>query len=256
MKHTVIKYPLMAGMMLTGFGAVAVADDTMGKAWTIQAGLVAAGNTSYYKDVGEEGCILPLIIAEYKRLYFHGVEAGYSLYQWGNNQEVLVVSGVTFDGYNSNDSDYLSGMEDRDKAWEIGFAYKFLIGGGELEIRLMNDLGTSHEGYSIRVDYEHELWSGEKHMIAWYSGLEYWDESRTDYYFGVKESEALPDRAAYSPSGHVQAFTGLNAVKKINSRISLIANTEYRTAGATVSDSPITSRNDQLSGYLGIFTEF
>ncbi|MEJ2622259.1 MAG: MipA/OmpV family protein [Candidatus Thiodiazotropha sp.] len=242
--------------LLFGFSTHSFAENSDNATWQVQVGPVASVNTSFYQGVGEEYYLLPLVIAEYKRFYLQGIDAGYRFYQREDGQQLAVEIGRTFDGYESNDARFLSGMATRKAAWETRLVYEAIVGGGQLKGKLMQDISHSHEGFSAHLEYERPLWNDETHLVTWLAGGEYWDSKKTDYYFGVDASEARSNRVAYSASDSHNLFVGGNAIKQLTPKFSVMLNAEYRIASDAVKNSPLVSRNDQWSAYGGIFYEF
>ncbi|MES9831951.1 MAG: MipA/OmpV family protein [Candidatus Thiodiazotropha sp. DIVDIV] len=225
----------------------------------IQIGLVTAVNSTYYKDLDEEYYLLPLVIAEYDRFYLQGVHGGYRFFQDDEGQSLALEIRRTFDGYSSgdiDDSDALEGMADRDQAWEAGLAYEVSIAGGQTKAKLMQDISDTHKGFSARFEYERPFWTDEAHMLSWYTGTEYWNSKKADYYFGVTREEVTSTRSYYSADDSYTIFLGSNVIKRINENITLLANVEYIQASNAVKESPLTDRHDQWSAYVGIFYQF
>jgi len=244
------------GCLLVGLSNFSQADDGVDSGLHLQMGVVAAANTSYYQGVDQEQFVLPLVIAEYKDFYLQGTFAGYRFFQGEGGQGLALEIGATFDGYESGDASFLIGMADRDSAWEAGIVYWAPVAGGQLTGKLMQDVGDSHGGFSARLDYERPLWMDETHLVSWFVGAEYWDRAKTDYYFGVTESESRPTRPEYVAQDSTGVFLGANFLKQLSPRFSLIASADYRAASGAVEDSPLVVRADQWSAYAGIFYEF
>ncbi|MEW8325674.1 MAG: MipA/OmpV family protein [Candidatus Thiodiazotropha sp.] len=223
---------------------------------SVQIGLVTSANSSFYRDVGEEYYFLPLVIAEYDRFYLEGIEGGYRFYQGDEGQGLALEIRHTFDGYQSDDSDALAGMADRDAAWEAGLAYEVGLAGGEAKAKLMQDVSDTHNGFSARIEYERPFWTSDDRTVSWYAGSEYWNSKKTDYYFGVAPEEATPTRQAYTADRSYSIFLGSNAVKRIDDNVNLILSAEYLRASDAVGDSPLTTRRDQWSAYAGVFYRF
>lgn len=239
-----------------GLSSQAFAEDEVDSTRQVQVGLVASTNTSFYRGVGEKNYLLPLAIAEYKDFYLQGIDVGYRLYRSKDGQGLAVEIGRTFDGYESDEADFLTGMADRKAAWEARLVYEAPVGGGQLTGKLMQDIGHSHDGFAARLDYERPFCVGESHMMTWFAGGEYWDSAKTNYYFGVNASEARPNRAAYAASDSFSLFVGGNAIKRLSPKFSLIISAEYRSANDALADSPLVTRSDQWSAYGGIFYSF
>ncbi|MES9991247.1 MAG: MipA/OmpV family protein [Candidatus Thiodiazotropha sp.] len=244
------RYTALTGLFIATIGTPLQAEQSR------QVGLVAAVNSSFYQGADNERYLLPLLIVDYDRFYLQGINGGYRLYRDESGQSLALELRRTFDGYSSDDSDTLDGMEDRDGAWEAGLAYEVSVAGGQAKAKLMQDISATHDGFSARLEYERNLWTDDAHMLTWYAGTEYWDSKKTDYYFGVTREEATSTRAFYAADESVSVYLGSNAVKRISTNISLIASAEYLWMTDTVNDSPLTAKQDQWTAYAGIFYQF
>ncbi|MBN0989565.1 MipA/OmpV family protein [Amphritea pacifica] len=248
--------PIVMGGMLMGLSSCLLAEDNVDGKSQVQVGLVASVNSSFYRGADNDLFVLPLVIAEYGRFYLNGVDAGYRFYQREDGQRFAIEVGRTFDGYESGDSSFLSGMAERKAVWEARIVYEALVGGGRLKGKLMQDISDRHGGFSARLNYEHLFWQNETTMVTWVTGGEYWDSAKTDYYFGVRDSETRLNRQAYSASENLSLFVGSNVIKKLSPNVSLVLSAEYRMAGDAVDESPIVADGDQWSAYGGIFYKF
>jgi outer membrane protein len=232
------------------------AEDNVDASLQLQVGLATSVNTSFYHGVSEEYFVFPLVMAEYGRYYLEATNIGYRVYQGQSGQRLAIEIDRTFDGYESGDASFLSGMVERKAAWEAGVVYEAFVGGGQLKGKLMKDISDVHEGFSTRLEYERSLWQDEAHLVTWFAGGEYWDRAKTDYYFGVESSEVRPDRPAYSAPDSHSLFVGGNAFKQLNPEVTLFLSAEYRSASAEVKDSPLVTQVDQWSTYGGFFYQF
>jgi outer membrane protein len=223
---------------------------------SVQIGLVTSANSSFYKDVGGEYYVLPLVIAEYDRFYLQGVHGGYRFFQDDEGHSLALEIRHTFDGYSSDDSDALAGMTGRDAAWEAGVAYEVNMVGGHVKAKLMQDFSDTHDGFSARLEYERPFWTEDALMVSWYTGSEYWNDKKTDYYFGVTSEEATLRRPIYATDESYSFYVGSNAINRIDDNISLLASVEYLRMSDAVIGSPLTARQDQWSAYAGVFYQF
>jgi outer membrane protein len=120
----------------------------------------------------------------------------------------------------------------------------------------MHDISDTHDGFTVRAEYERSLLTGSTYMLNWFGGSEYWSSKKTDYYFGVTPQEATLLRPAYTVDESYNVFAGINAVKRFNAEYSLIASAEYQWMTDEVNNSPLTTRQDQWTVYAGVFYQF
>lgn len=238
-------------------GLLCMAAGTLSQAASdIQVGLVGSANSTFYKQMDQEYYLLPLIIAQYDRFYLQGISGGYRLVQFEEGQSLSLELRHTFDGYSSDDSDALRGMADRDPAWEAGLAYEVDLAGGQMKTKLMQDISNTHKGFSARIEYERPYWTRDDLMFSWYTGSEYWNDKKSDYYFGVTAAEANATRDEYTADQSHSLFVGTNALMQISENLRLIISAEYLRMSDSVKQSPLTERQDQWSTYAGIFYHF
>ncbi|MEW8462088.1 MAG: MipA/OmpV family protein, partial [Candidatus Thiodiazotropha endolucinida] len=83
-----------------------------------------------------------------------------------------------------------------------------------------------------------------------------WSRKKTNYYFGVTPEESTSSRPVYTADENYSLFAGVNAVKRLNDRYSLIASADYQWMTDEIDDSPLTTRQDQWTLYAGIFYQF
>ncbi len=238
-------------------GLLCMAAGTLSQAESdIQVGLVGSANSTFYKQMDQEYYLLPLVIAEYDRFYLQGISGGYRLIEFEEGHSLALEVRHTFDGYSSDDSDFLKGMADRDPAWEMGLAYELNLAGGQMKTQLMQDISNTHKGFSARIEYERPYWTSDDLMLSWYTGSEYWNEKKSDYYFGVTAAEANATRSEYRADQTHSLFVGTNAFKQISENLRLIFSAEYLQESDSVDQSPLTEERDQWSTYAGIFYQF
>ena len=248
-----IRLKLYAGFI--GLIGAAINTSSMAER-SVQLGLVASANSSFYKGVDEEYFLLPLMIAEYDRFYLQGTHGGFRFFKDDNDQSLALELSYTFDGYKSSDSDALRGMDDRDPAWEAGLVYEVGLAGGQAQTKLMQDVSGRHKGFSAGLQYERPFWTDDGLVVSWYARSEYWNSKKTDYYFGVSREEATSSRSFYAADKSYRFYLGSNVSKRINDNISLIASAEYLRMSVAANDSPLTDRQDQWSAYAGVFYQF
>jgi outer membrane scaffolding protein for murein synthesis (MipA/OmpV family) len=68
-------YTGLIGLLSIAFNTPSQAENS------VKVGLVASVNSSFYKDVGEEYYVLPLVLAEYGRFYLQGIHGDYRLFE-------------------------------------------------------------------------------------------------------------------------------------------------------------------------------
>ena len=236
--------------------ANAFSQETTQDAFNMKIGVGVSANTGVYSGINEEFSVVPLIMLEYKNFYFQGATAGYRIFQHANGTGLSFEVSRTSDGYKASDANELKGLDDRIGAWEIGLNFETMVIGGQLKANLMQDVSETHEGLSAKLQYERPLLMGATHMMTWYAGGDFWDQERTQYYYGVNQSEATTSRASYKPTNSTNLFVGTNVIKQLSPKFSVLANAQYMMLGEAREESPLVNKDDQWSTFAAVVYQF
>ncbi len=77
------------------------------------------------------------------------------------------------------------------------------------------------------------------------------DENLSDYYFGVSEAEARPDRPAYSPGDSQWIGFGINTAWHASEKIVLFANVGFVGADSSIENSPLVEEPNFSALFVG-----
>ncbi|MGB1238364.1 MAG: MipA/OmpV family protein [Pseudomonadales bacterium] len=176
----------------------------------------------------------------------------------GSDESDLQVSATLAIGgaaYDSDDSDHFVGMEDRDNSVDAGISAQLEALGGTFGAQLLGDVSSTHDGFTMDLNYSRgmPLAGGFFEPVV---GLELLSEDYTDYYYGVKTSEARAGRAAYSADGALNAYIGYSYVYPVNEQLSVIHNARYTRLSDEISDSSLVDRDNTWSASLGLIYRF
>ena len=84
-----------------------------------------------------------------------------------------------------------------------------------------------------------------KRWVIWPSyGISWISDDSTDYYFGIDEDEARPDRPVYTPNSAITHKLSIYAAYQYNTHLSLISYGDYVVFSNNINDSPLVSPND------------
>ncbi len=198
-----------------------------------------------YKGTKGKVLLLPYLEAKHKGFYIRGLETGY---------EYAMDGGFTFggfakgrlDGYKGSDSDDLNGMQERTYALEGGIKASFgSYDAGRVSAFASNDISGVHNGYELGVEYS-KMFIHEKSTIIPYVSLKKESKKLTDYYYGVKNSEATPQRAEYSPKGAVNTEIGVRYMYKVSDNIDFIGGASYAKLDEEIHKSPIVKDKERF----------
>lgn len=153
----------------------------------------------------------------------------------------------------TDDHDRLNGMDDIDRAGEIGVRLRYISGpfnsygtlrkgfGGH--DGLLGEIGTK---YRYRANDKLTLWSGVELQLA--------DDEFTGTYFGVTPSESITSgHGVYNPSGGAYAANvSLEARYMVTPNTSLMGKISYERLLGDAADSPLVENRNQPSISIGV----
>ncbi len=221
----------------------------------IKVGVVGLVKNMPYKDLKEEMFLSPLFTLKYGDFYIQGPNLGYKLYQ----QEAFEIDAIFMPamlGYESKDSTYLKGMEDRDLDLSSGLELRYKTGFNEFSLKMMYDFFNTHNGYTLSTEYGRNFLINENNVLTCYAGIEYFSDKKSDYYFGVKQREATENRRQYKVEETINQYIGIKTLYQIDQRWSLLGKVEYKNLDEKIYDSPIIEKHGYAIGYVGVLYAF
>ena len=238
--------PLIALLAAT---APALAQQPDPPRWTV--GALVIDRDAPYRDLDEGLLVVPLVRFEGERAYLRGLRGGVRLVE-SPGHELAVFAQARLDGYDSKDSPYLAGMEDRRASLDLGLASTWTSQTlGALELSAAVDALDRSGGYELAAS-----WTGRFAAGAWTflpgASLRWQDAKMMDYYYGVRTSEALPGRAAYSADAALTPDVSVLATRELGKRWSVFARASHAWLPSEVTDSPLVDRNGNTSLFLGV----
>ena len=208
-------------------------------------GFGAGYTESIYEGKGNEFIPIPAIGYIGESLEFYGPFGSYKFVNDGPFSARARLA-VRFDGYEAEDSASLSGMDDRDRTIDGGLVFGYQPKDvARFELSYMHDVLSKHKGSETSFQISRQFNRGPFFFVPEVS-VHYLSANLIDYYYGVKESEATANRAAYSAKSGLSYRADLNFSTPILfggfTRIDL----GYIWYANEISDSPIV---DETEGY-------
>lgn len=156
----------------------------------------------------------------------------------------------------ASDNDDLAGMEDIDRAYELGVQVSY--GAGPVtafgSVRRGFD---GHEGLTGEVGAKYRTDLSDR--VTLWSGLSlgYGNGDYNDTYFGVNAAEAAPGRPAYDIGGGFnKAAISFEARYALTDNVAVLGEVEYGKLIGDAADSPVVQDEYQPSLKLGIVRKF
>jgi len=218
------------------------------------AGLGVGVGNSVYKGDDTRVIAVPLIRYNYGDFYISGKSLGYNIIA-DEAFEFGVIGQWRTDGYDDDDSHYLKGMEDRNMSFDGGLSTSYKDGWGKTTLSYVTDLLSVHDGQELALSYGKRFSSGN-FSVTPSVGTAYKTSNLTDYYYGVMNKEALPNRAAYKCGESVDPFVNINIRYDFNPNWSALGMLGCEFLGSEITDSPIVDDNYQAMLMAGVMYSF
>jgi outer membrane protein len=244
----------------SGIGDVASLPETRTEAGTGlhgMLGIAALNQPEYIGSDNDETRAVPLININYNDIaYIKFNRAG--VWFWKTPD-----TGVRFGavikprrGWDDSDGSRLSGMNDRDDSIEAGLNLAWYFDHGELEFAYLTDVSDESDGDSAYINLAYTLVENPQWRLRGVVNLEYLDDDVTDYYWGVRQSEAIPGRPRYKPDDAWNTSAGLVATYSFSPSWALLGGAVYTVLGDDIEDSPIVEDDDYVTAFAGVAWTF
>lgn len=221
---------------------------------TFKLGFGVSVYNSLYKGNDTRVYPVPIIYYDYGKFSFTGNRASYLLHKEG----ALSLSAIAkwrFDGYEEDDSDYLTGMDDRDMTLDGGAELAYSDGWGKSSLLFVTDLLGRHDGQEAILSYSKKIVKNDFTLTP-SAGLIYKSGNLSDYYYGVRAKEAMFSRPEYNTGETWNPFVRIALGYKFNKNWSSMGVLAYKWLDSNIEDSPIVKDGHELSALAGLVYSF
>ena len=204
-------------------------------------------------DSSEKTNAVPLVLYEGEHFFARGGTIGWDFLD-SDAMDLALIGQFMGGGYDSSDSKFLAGMDDRDPSIGVGGHFIYRIGDVGFKLAAVTDVSDNSEGTQTSGEVFYSYRTGNW-MFKPSASIIWQDEDYNDYYYGVKPLEAIPGigRFAYSADSDINYQVGAMVVyQKKTSPWMYIAGVRYESLGDEIDDSPIIDDDSELSGMLGV----
>jgi outer membrane protein len=243
--------PLLAALLVSPLAHAQPADDAAPAQprWTL--GLIAIERDAPYRQLDEDLLVVPLVRFEGERAYLRGLRGGFRLTQAGPF-EASVFLQARGDGYEAADSPYLAGMADRRFSLDGGVALGWRVPRvGQFELSAASDLLGRSDGQEFEASWTGLVRAGQWRLLPSVA-LRWQSRGLVDYYYGVRDAEALPDRPAYDGEAALIPELSILATRPLGERWQLFARVGHGILPAEITDSPLVDDDRRTSVILGL----
>lgn len=212
--------------------------------WSL--GLGAVISTQPYEGL-DEFRVIPIPAISYRgpRLRVEGPFAEYA-FVIAPPVRLSLTAAYRFDGYDPDDSNALTGMDEREDTVEAGLRLNYRAPGGlRLDLRGSHDLLGRNQGGTVALAVGRPIrW--ETVTLEPFIRADWLSSEFADYYFGVDHSEAAPGRPRTRIGSAVQPRVGVNVSWFFGERWLALARTSVEIFDDDVRDSPIVDDDIRL----------
>ncbi|WP_162299708.1 MipA/OmpV family protein [Marinospirillum perlucidum] len=226
------------------------------------AGVGGALGQSPYRGVSTNPNTIPAFVSYRGRFaYLRGIEAGINAWgtggEWGGVQASVLVKG-RLAGYESSDSWYLHGMEDRDWSIDGGVGFSGRVNGHQFSVQLITDLLDKHQGQEIGTSYSYGFKITPKLRMSPGVSLSWQSSDLLSYYYGVRaeEADASRERWAYQADAAWVPSLNLNTIYSFNQSHSIMLVASSTRLPDEVTASPLVSREWVSGGFFAYLYRF
>lgn len=213
-------------------------------------GAVARFESSPYQGSDTRYDVLPLYLFEGERFFLDANRAGVKLFK-GTEQRLDLFTAQRLEGYPSDRIPAsLSGMAMRDSGIDLGLSWQYRQPWGNVQAEFLHDANNTSKGNEFRLGYSYEWRSGPWRLRPSVS-VALRDARLNNYYYGVRGSEATPDRPAYAPGAGINTTLGLYGTYDVSQHWRLLAGVSATLLDGKIKDSPIVQKRVLPGVYVG-----
>lgn len=219
-----------------------------------QAGVAVQSGRSILMDEEDKAEFAPIFNYMGERFSMVGGTLSYELVGADSMQFSVIAQGRD-DGYKADDSDAVSGMDERESGFDVGF--NAAVGGfwGTMQVSLLSDVSETSEGSEVDLRYSYPVQSG-LWTFETAAGATWKSEELVDYYYGVKESEVRIGRDAYQGEAALNPYAEFVVAYKLTRQWSIIGGVEVERLDDAIADSPIIDEDYDFAGYSAVMYNF
>lgn len=211
------------------------------------------GPSNPYLGRDDDPMVVPALGYEGDRFFFRGFIAGVRVARPGAFQ-IDVLARPRFSGYEANESAYLEGMEDRHKSADAGVQAGWRRGPFGARVSWMVDVLGRSGGNELSAEVFAPTPAGPVRLQL-SAGAHRQSSPLTNYYFGVRRSEATDSRPYYEPGPAFNPYLGLRAIYNFGRwSVGAMARTEW--LDDRLANSPIVEKDTSAGGVLTIARRF
>lgn len=228
-------------------------DSSTESQWSL--GLGAASIQKAYRDIDQYNTAVPLLNYENKWVSVSVPKLDVKLYTGESLSFRLRARYAGSDGYESSDSPYLAGMDQRKGSFWAGGAAIWKNDIANVSAELLGDASGNSKGSRFKLQVDRRFGVGSFGFTP-RVGFEWYDRKFVDYYYGVKASEARVGRSAYQGDSSNGVEAGLRIDYSPARQHTLFLDFGVTQFGGAIKDSPLVEKSSQSMMSIGYLYKF
>ncbi|MEO1203657.1 MAG: MipA/OmpV family protein [Pseudomonadota bacterium] len=193
--------------------------------------------------------LVPLYLYNGKYLFFRGTAGGVHLYR-NDSMQINLLGRYRFQKLDPSRNAFYDGIDERRQSLDGGVELRLRGKWGGLNANYLTDTLNRHKGDSAELTYRYRFDRG-KLTLSPFVSYGWNDGTLTNYYFGVSEAEARPDRPEYAPGDSNWIAFGLNTTWWVSSQVQFFANMGFGGVDTVITDSPLVEESTQSAFFAG-----
>ncbi|MEM7739497.1 MAG: MipA/OmpV family protein [Pseudomonadota bacterium] len=213
-----------------------------------------AVNVEPYRGLEDEIQIIPVPFFIFNKgdLTVAGPNISYRFAKPTPTTTVSFESRYRFQGYDASDSDFLTGMDDRDGTFELGGRLVHRIGRLRIQLQGMTDVSGTHDGFEAEARATFEVSNGRMISLRPLGGIRFQSSNFVDYYYGVENDEATLARPFFEGEKTAVPFVGANMRMRLTRRVQLNGSFTMNLLPDDITESPIVDKDSRIGAFMGI----
>lgn len=143
----------------------------------------------------------------------------------------------------------------RSLAFDAGIELMYADTWGDLQLQVLGDVTYTHKGVDIWASYAYP-WRHGSWSVVPSVGVKWKSSHLLDYYYGVRNSEAVGERHAYKASSGFNTFAKLSASYRIDENWGVVGVAEYESLSRSIRRSPIVDEQGIATLFIGVMYNF
>lgn len=232
--------------------------DGASSSWSLGIG-VASGQTPY-AGIRRETKAIPMIQFEnkYVRVQGLGLEVKLPSLVLSDTQRlnVSLAGRQAMGGYEADDAPILAGMAERKSGLWVSAKAEWKTSLANVSADWTGDAAGHSKGQKFSLGISQPWRLGSQMMITPRLGMTWQDRKYNDYYFGVRDAEVRPGRAAYQANAGVNVEASLTGLYKLDRHHAVMLGASVTSLSKAIRNSPLVDRSTENRVFMAYLYRF